>query len=231
MVSDGTTTVNNVVLNHYLDLGMTTEELVLYLLVKQENGTEVVMPDTGEVAKKMGLSSKQVFELFHQLITKNLMQIATQVVNGRQVDGYDFAPLFEKLGTLLAGTQQSPTTEPQSAVAEQRSVDMLTRQGLFGNLENEFGRTLSPIEMETVSQWLDIDHYPIDMINLALKEAVLSQVYNLKYMDRILMNWEKKNLRTADQVEADKRQNDRTKKETGNNGYSGPEIPLINLTE
>ena len=29
----------------------------------------------------------------------------------------------------------------------------------------------------------------------------MSQVYNFKYIDRILLNWEKKNIRTKEQVE------------------------------
>ena len=48
--------------------------------------------------------------------------------------------------------------------------------------------------------WLDEDHYALELIELALREAVLSQVYSLKYVDRILLSWERKNIRTKDQV-------------------------------
>lgn len=36
---------------------------------------------------------------------------------------------------------------------------------------------------------------------MALREAVLSQAYSLKYIDRILLSWEKKNIKTAAQVQ------------------------------
>src|SRR5699024_10925191 len=68
-------------------------------------------------------------------------------------------------------------------------------------LESEFGRPLSPIEIETLVAWIENDKYSPELIQLALREAVLSQAYNFKYIDRILLNWEKKNIRTKEQVE------------------------------
>ncbi|MEO2820231.1 DnaD domain protein, partial [Lacticaseibacillus rhamnosus] len=38
---------------------------------------------------------------------------------------------------------------------------------------------------------------------LALREAVLNAAYSLKYMDRILLNWERRHLKTAQQVQAE----------------------------
>ncbi|MCY9806846.1 DnaD domain protein [Lentilactobacillus senioris] len=231
LINAGTTNISNVVLQNFRQLGMTTDELVLYLLIKQNDSTKVLMPNAKQVANQMGLTEKQIFSLFHQLIEKKLMMIISETVDGKQVDGYDFAPLYVKLNALI--TTQETKSEPATTVksSSNSSAVKLNRQMLFGSLEKEFGRTLSPIEMETVSQWLDLDHYSPEIINLALKEAVLNQVYNLKYMDRILMNWEKKNLKTAAQVENAKNQNSHSSKENDLNNYNGPDIPLINLTD
>lgn len=109
-------------------------------------------------------------------------------------------------------------------------VDSTQRQAVFQSIEQEFGRTLSPIEMESISQWLDIDHYSPELIQLALKEAVLNQVYNLKYMDRIISNWYKKNLKTPAQVEAYKKTRKNPHSDDISNGYDGPDIPFINLS-
>ena len=57
------------------------------------------------------------------------------------------------------------------------------------------------IEREEIAQWLSIDHYTPEIIELALREAVLSQAYSLKYIDRILLNWQRHNLKTTDEVE------------------------------
>ncbi|EFB62244.1 hypothetical protein HMPREF9209_0911 [Lactobacillus gasseri 224-1] len=35
---------------------------------------------------------------------------------------------------------------------------------------------------------------------MALREAILAQVYNFKYVDRILLNWQRHGLTTTDQI-------------------------------
>ena len=58
--------------------------------------------------------------------------------------------------------------------------------------ESEFGRPLSAIEYQRISQWLEEDKYQPDLIQFALREAVLNQAYSLNYIDRILLSWERK---------------------------------------
>ena len=76
---------------------------------------------------------------------------------------------------------------------------------LYQGFEKEFGRPLSPIELEMIGQWLNTDHYSPELIRLALREAVLNQAYSLKKkalresvggeayslknIDRILLAW------------------------------------------
>jgi DNA replication protein len=48
--------------------------------------------------------------------------------------------------------------------------------------------------------WLDKDKYNPEIIQLALTEAVLANVYSFNYIDRILLTWEGKNIRTKADV-------------------------------
>lgn len=72
------------------------------------------------------------------------------------------------------------------------------KQTTFSKVEKEFGRPLSPIEIETINYW-DED-YSVDMIDLALRESVLNGVYNLKYIESILSSWDKGNLKTKEAI-------------------------------
>lgn len=72
---------------------------------------------------------------------------------------------------------------------------------LYQLFEKEFGRPLSPIENETIGAWIAEDEYELDIIQLALREAVLNQAYSLKYIDRILLSWERKGLKSKQQAE------------------------------
>ena len=57
------------------------------------------------------------------------------------------------------------------------------------------GRPLSPIEMEMIKQWQTEDGYPDDLIQLALKRQFLIGIQS-KSMDRILLSWERKGIKT-----------------------------------
>ena len=85
-----------------------------------------------------------------------------------------------------------------SDVEEKRKVNPL--QELVRQFEIEFGRLLSPIEKQEIAAWLNIDHYNPEIVKLALREAILAQVYNFKYVDRILLNWQRHGLNTPDQI-------------------------------
>ena len=62
--------------------------------------------------------------------------------------------------------------------------------------EKEFGRTLSSSEVEFINSW----EYNPEIIKLAIKETVLNQVYNVKYTDKILYEWDKANLKDVNSI-------------------------------
>ena len=56
--------------------------------------------------------------------------------------------------------------------------------------EREFGRTLSPMEFETINGWVNNGVKP-ELIKDALKEAVLSGVTTIRYIEAIIREWSK----------------------------------------
>lgn len=62
--------------------------------------------------------------------------------------------------------------------------------------QQEFGRTLSLTEIEFINSW----EYNPEIIKLAIKETVLNQVYNVKYTDKILYEWDKANLKDVNSI-------------------------------
>lgn len=66
---------------------------------------------------------------------------------------------------------------------------------VYDFIENEFGRTLSPTEYEVVLKWEDNE-----LTRYAIKQAVLNGAYSIKYILRILENYEKDNIKTVQQA-------------------------------
>ena len=80
----------------------------------------------------------------------------------------------------------------------QKDIKKEIKNNIFEEIENEFGRTLSPMEFEVVNGWLD--KYDESLIHEALKEAVLSNAKSFRYITRILEAWTEKGMKTANDV-------------------------------
>ncbi|WP_341778242.1 DnaD domain-containing protein [Levilactobacillus sp. HBUAS70063] len=223
-VQAGQTSIANYLLDHFREVGMTTDQLLVFLQLRRYMDRGQKMPEAEDIADHLGWDKQRVYQILHELIANKLMTITSVPdAQGQKQDAYDFRLLLEKLSQLAVQTTKQ----------EVKQAETTDRATVFNQIETEFGRPLSPLEMESINQWLDDDHYRPELIQLALKEAVLSQAYSLKYMDRILLNWEKKNLKTAAQVQRDKeRQNPRpSKQNTATPGNDIPDVPIFKLTD
>lgn len=70
---------------------------------------------------------------------------------------------------------------------------------IYSKFENEYGRTLSQIEYETIAKM--VSDYSAEWVELALKETVLNNATSLKYTERILINWKKNKLKNKQEIE------------------------------
>lgn len=175
-------------LKHYRKINLTHEELVLVLQFQIEHVT------IEQVALQMGITVPEVLSLLSVLIQKKLVTTKMDEQTNQVV--YLFDNIFQNLAQLLlSNTQQETIVIKQEDIAD-----------LMQMFSTEFGRNLSPTEFDMITSWLQDDKYSISLIKEALKEAVLSNVYNLRYMDRILLEWDRKQIKTVEQVKQQKQQ-------------------------
>ena len=80
----------------------------------------------------------------------------------------------------------------------------IIKSSIFDVLESEFGRSLTPMEFEISKAWLN-DGLSEELIKEAIKEAVFNHVINLKYIDKILYEWKKNNIKTVKDVEGNRK--------------------------
>lgn len=74
-----------------------------------------------------------------------------------------------------------------------------SEKNIFEVFEKEFGRTLSPMEYEIINGWLS-NQLSEELILGALKEATYNGVSSLRYIDRILLEWSKKDFKNMNDV-------------------------------
>lgn len=80
-------------------------------------------------------------------------------------------------------------------------------KNLYDIFEQEFGRTLSPIEYEIINGWVS-SNIKEELILGALKEAVFNGVNNLRYIDKILYEWNKKGIKNVKDIEKRRKKED-----------------------
>jgi DNA replication protein len=164
--------------------------LILHMTAFFDKGNHFPTPDV--LAERSHFTKEQVSHHMQRLFQKGYLTIEQKYEeNGVLVEAFSFHTLWNR---LIDSLQAEETTQEEHSLKEKEGE-------IFRLFEQEFGRFLSPMESETISMWFDQDKLSPDLIRAALKEAVLAQKMSLRYIDRILFEWKKKNVRTLQDVE------------------------------
>ncbi|WP_461223912.1 DnaD domain-containing protein [Lacticaseibacillus suihuaensis] len=187
----GSTSVSNALFARFAQTELTHREFVTYLFLLQWAQHHTETPDLAALGQAAKLRPQEVFGVIQSLTDKKaIRRLKATARDGRQFDQYDVTPLLDQV--LAPLDRQAITAQDQAS------------KTVFSQIEVEFGRPLSPIEQQTIGDWLTVDHYKPEMIQLALREAVLNRVYSLRYMDKILIGWERRHFTTPAEVQADR---------------------------
>ena len=198
----GFTTLQNGLIAYYPQLGISDAELILIIQLEAFSQRGESFPSNEKIAANTNLSVSDVGNLIQRLIERNYLTIEQMTDSQDKIGNkYSLNKLYNALDhyidqNVLIKDKKKDKTLSVANNLENNPLNYLSRK-----VEVEFGRYLSPIEREEIAQWLSVDHYAPELIELALREAVLSQAYSLKYIDRVLLNWQRHSLKTTDEVE------------------------------
>lgn len=177
------TVLRNHILESYHRLNISNEEMMLliHFLTFQQAGED--FPAISLIGRRMNVKDQQLYDMIQSLIERGFLSIPSYKNDqGKSVEYYSLDPLYQKI-MQLDKVDESERFKEAKATKEGEVFDMI---------QVEFGRQLSPIEYQKISDWFKKDGYDPDVVKEALKESVLNNVYSLNYMDRILLNWSKR---------------------------------------
>jgi DNA replication protein len=163
------------VLDHLELLGLDAKETVVILMIDFCNEHQVAI-SLDLLAKKCSLSEEELNEVLSVLAAKKYLSIKASAKG----ISFNISGLFET------------ETAHREAVLD---------SSLYDIFEQEFGRTLSPVEMQKISEWNRTNDKKL--ILLALREASAYQKKNFAYVDKILSDWKQKGT-TAAMIEEEK---------------------------
>ena len=163
------------------DFDLSLEELLL--LVYFINQDKPVF-DIKRISLITYLSSNEIMAAFSSLTGKGLVSIKTSKEDGKITEVID-----------ITNTYRAMVSDININIKKQATTNIYT---IF---EKEFGRPLSPVEYEIIKAWIT-SGISEELIKGALKEAVFNNVRNLRYIDKILSEWEKKGFKSVDEVDS-----------------------------
>ena len=176
--------VKKELLFNYKSLNITDVEFIVLIYLTNQT-SDIYNPK--QIGNDLKLGLNEVLEIINSLTEKGIISIELKKINNARTEVINLDTLTEKMAFNL---------EPKNE--EKKS-------SIYDVFETEFGRTLSPMEYEIITGWLD-SGYTEELITLALKEATYNGVSNLRYIDKIIYEWGKKGIKTKEDVEKNKKQ-------------------------
>lgn len=201
----GGVSIPAMLLKYYKKMKLSETEVMLLIHLmafRDKEGKE--FPTLEELQSRMSASPESVIKALQRLLKEELLQIDEEIdpESGILSEAYNLAPLYRKLSS--AWTKDAAAAKAVASGAG-KSAPARTRADanagdIFSVFEKEFARPLTPMECETITQWLDRDGYPEELILFALKEAVFAGVVHFRYVDRILLEWSRNRVQTPEQA-------------------------------
>lgn len=140
--------------------------------------------DCKKILNDLDFSEQELVDSISQLKDKKILSIGMEKNDsGILEERIDISAFYDILSSkILDGDKQNANDKD-----------------LYDIFEKEFGRTLSPMEYEIINGWLEskIDK---ELIVCALKETVFNGVNNLRYVDKILYEWNKKGIKVPSDI-------------------------------
>ncbi len=182
--------------NNYKRLNMTEEEFVI-LIYLLDLGYEF-MYNPLSISEELHIDKFKAMELINSLVEKKIISFEVKKNSQNQKEEYiSLELLYSKLFNLLI---------------ERKEETNIDNADIFSVFEAEFGRTLSPMEMEIIKGWVN-SNFSYELMLEALKEATYNGVNSLRYIDKILYEWKKKGLVTKEDIIKEKEKYHSSKKE------------------
>ncbi len=170
---------NGLFIKKALELKLTLEEFLVLTYFDNDNN----YLDIDRLSKSIGLTIDTAYQIFNNLVSKKLLTIETKKdLEGRMIEVVNLDNFYNLV--------------MDSKITEQKGE---TKTDIYAIFEEEFARPITSTEYEIINAWLE-KGYSEELIKGALKEAIYNGVKNLRYIDKILYEWQKKGFKTLKEV-------------------------------
>lgn len=184
LLKSGHLVVPFVFLKNYKKFELSMEEFIFLMYFYHLGERFLLNPEL--YCNDLGLELPVVMNYISVLTDKGFIQVDVLKNEKGVIEEYvTLEPFFQKMELIFMD----------------EAIQNKEESNIFEVIEKEFGRTISPMEYEIIKAWLD-NNMSEDIITEAVREATFNGVSNLRYIDKILFEWNKKGITTVQEVEA-----------------------------
>jgi DNA replication protein len=163
--------IRYLLLENYKQLGFTEADVMVILVIDHLTKQDNRLMTTELLSLKMSLPLEQIDQIMVKLLQRQLLAYTT-------VDGNTFTSL-QPLKQLLYKRFQ------QHVLHQTQEINLKEQASIFQTIEQAFGRTLSPLEISRIQDWLNFGYTP-ELITQCLKEAISKQKKSIRMIDKLL---------------------------------------------
>lgn len=183
---DGNIVIPKFLLKKYKDFNLELDEFVFLMYLY--NKGEKFLFNPKEFGDELNLSLSEVMTYIGKLTDKDMIQVEVQKNDKNLMEEVVLlGNFYNKIKNIIIGE------------ASREREEEINNSDIYQLIEKEFGRTITPIETEIITAWLQ-SNFSEDLIKEAVKDAIFHGVTNLKYIDKILYAWKNKGINTVEDV-------------------------------
>lgn len=193
--NDNHYTVPKYILSYAKEFNLDMNSLILLIYLINQKNKDIF--DYHKIVKDISLTDKELMESLSKLKDIKALSIITEKNDaGVLEERIDISSFYDVIFSKFLNE-------------EEKQKD---NKNLYDTFEREFGRTLSPMEYEIINGWLE-SKISEDLIVAALKETVFNGVNNLRYVDKILYEWNKKGIKKSSDITNHKKKDEDERQE------------------
>ncbi|HIQ94388.1 TPA: DnaD domain protein [Candidatus Ventrenecus stercoripullorum] len=171
--------------SHLIEVALKNNlSLIEFLLLMYFEDTTDKTFDVKKICEVLNITEQDALKAFNQLLTLNLIEIeSSKDKSNKHCEEISLVPIYRTMFENLEQKEQKKKKET-----------------IFDMFQKELGRNISPMEYEIINAWLE-KGFSEELVEGALKEAVYNGVSSLRYIDKILYEWQKKGYKKMTEVE------------------------------
>ena len=187
LIKDGNIVIPLYIFKLYKKFNLTLDEFIILMYLYNKNG---LVFDPEKISEDMNMDIMEIMGYVSVLTDKGIINLDVRKnEKGVLEEKINLDNFIEKISLSLINEFNEPEKSEE--------------QNIYKMIETEFNRKLSPLECEVVREWQD-NNYSDELIKEALKEASINGVNNLRYIDKILFEWDKQGIKVPSDIKKSK---------------------------